>query len=214
MFQRRAKTPREILDPRLGLDTISFDTFGWPLESDDGEARVWVGVGVDIVLSEHFFALPPNLPSLRTEDLRNFYESLLAGAGGTGEDIRTARIVEVDIDLSVPVLRTLIRLPQPDRYAFIGALTVPLAACSWVVKLAAMEGSITGVRESIAVVKTLRERTGQSLEAIMADLDPYDRRWDYNVPWDPLSAVRDHLDRLQASLQRRLEYYDQVPFQR
>ena len=55
------------LDPRLGLDTISFDTFGWPLDSDDGESRLWLGDG--IALRETFSTAATDYPSLDKLDL-------------------------------------------------------------------------------------------------------------------------------------------------
>lgn len=210
MLRRRDKSAPKQRDPRIGLDTISFDTFAWPLESDDGEARVWFGD--DVLLSEHFFALPPDLTSMDSADLRDLYERLLAEAGGDGEDNRTSLILEIESDPTLPVVRTLFRLPLPDRYTFIGSLTVPLAECNWVIRLQAFEGSLTGVREALAFNQAHREHGDGSFEELLGSFDPYDRRWDGIVPGDPLTTVRKYLDRVQASVQCRPEFYDRTPF--
>ena len=113
---------------------------------------------------------------------------------------------------SRPVVRLVVRLPVPDRYVFVGSLTIPLADCSWVVKLQAVEGSITGLREALAADRALKERGLQSFQELMGTFDPYDRQWDDIAPGDPLTAVRHYLDRLEASLQFGSEFSAQNPF--
>jgi hypothetical protein len=206
--QGASRPPGGPLSPELGLDTLTFDTFDFALESDDGDSRIWLGDGV--VLSEHFFALPPDLPGLDPVDLRTTYESLISGVADV--EWRTALLVEVASDPSVPLVRVVLRLPEIDRYSFLGSLTVPLAGCSWVLKFEAAEQGMTGVRETIAFDRAMREAGGQGPDDVRASFDPYDRRWDGIVPDDPLSEVRDHLDRLQASLRLAPVFHEQSPF--
>jgi hypothetical protein len=211
MFRRRAKPESLRLDPRLGLDTILFDTFDWERQPDENGDRFWFGDGnIHIILSEHFFALPPDIPGTDVDLLRSSYETWMAQA--EEQDGRTARVLEVNVDPNGPVVRVVIRLPVPDRYLFVGSLTIPLADCSWVVKLQAVEGSITGLREALAADRALKELGLQSFQELRGIFDPYDRQWDDMAPGDPLSAVRHYLDRLEASLQFGSEFSAQKPF--
>jgi hypothetical protein len=212
MFRRRAKPEPSRLDPRLGLDTILFDTFNWERQPDEDGDRVWFGDGtIHIVLSEHFFALPPDLPGTDLDLLRSTYETWMAEAAEE-EDGRTGRVVEVNVDPKGPIVRMVVRIPLPDRYGFVGSLTLPLAECSWVVKLQAAEGSMTGLREALAADRALKELGLQSFQDLRGNFDPYDRQWDDMAPGDPLSAVRHYLDRLEASLQFGSEFSAQKPF--
>jgi hypothetical protein len=201
-------SPDVPLDPLLGLDTITFDTFDFALESDDGDSRVWLGDGA--VLSEHFFALPPDLPGLDPADLRNTYEAMISGVADV--EWRRALLVELASDPSVPLARVVFRLPDIDRFSFLGSLTIPLAGCSWVVKFGAAEQGMTGVREALAFDRAMGESGGQGPDAVRATFDPYARRWDGIVPDDPLSEVRDHLDRLQSSLRLAPVFHEQTRF--
>jgi hypothetical protein len=211
MFRRRAKAEPARLDPRLGLDTVLFTNFDWERQPDENGGRFWFGDGtIDIILSEHFFALPPDLPGMDLDLLRSSYETWMAQA--EEEDGRTARVVEVNVDPIGPVVRVVVRLPLPDRYLFVGSLTIPLAGCSWVVKLQAVEGSITGLREALAADRALKELGIQSFQELKGTFDPYDRQWDDIAPGDPLTSVRHYLDRLEASLQFGSEFSAQEPF--
>jgi hypothetical protein len=212
MFRRHPKPESGRLDPRLGLDTISFDTFDWERQPDEDGARLWFGDGtMRIILSEHFFALPPDLPGIDVDLLRSSYENWMAETE-EGEEGRTAQVVEVNVDPNGPIVRLVVRLPLPDRYLFVGSLTIPLAECSWVVKLQAVEGSMTGLREAFAADRALEELGVQSFQELRGIFDPYDRRWDDIAPGDPLTAVRHCLDRLETSLQFTSEFSTQKPF--
>jgi hypothetical protein len=197
------------------LDTISFETLDWPLQSDDGETRFWLGDG--IALKESFLTDAPDYPSLNKQELREAYEETYANLTARNDDRDRQKLIllEVDVDQRVPVVRELIRLPLSlvgdNGIGFSGALTVPLADCSWYIRLQAREGGITGLREAFAFDRALQEHDGPSTEEILESFDPYDRAWDDIVP-DPLSAVRSHLDRIQASIECGPEFYEQTPF--
>ena len=186
MLRHRPKTEPKRLDPRLGLDTISFETFGWPLQSDDGESRLWLGDG--IALKEIFSTDAPDYPSLDNQDLREAYERTYADLMGRTDDVDglKAMVIEIEVDQRVPVVRELLRLPLSlvdDRgIGFFGAVTVPLADCSWHIGLQSREGGITGIREAVAFDKALQERGERSIDEILESFDPYDRRWTNSSP--------------------------------
>ena len=217
MFRRRPKTGPKRLDPRLGLDTVSFETFGWPLQSDDGKSRHWLGDG--IALEESFITDAPDYPSLNKQDLMDAYQRTYANLMPGPGDGSMARILEVDVDPRVPVVRELLRIPLSvigqDGIGFFGALTVLLADCSWYIALQARERGITGMREAVALDTAWgKEADGRSVDEIVETFDPYDQRWDDMVPGHPLTVVRSHLDRIQASIECRPEFYEQAPFLR
>ncbi len=197
------------MDKHLGLDSISFDTLGLDLMSGDAGSRIWQGNG--IALSEHFFPIPPDFPSLEVEDLRRTYGG--DSPAPPGHD-RTLRIIELGVmrQEPLPIVRVLWRLPMSDWYAFLGALTLPLAGCSWVVKAQANEGNPTGLREALAFDAALGQHPGRSLEDVQREFDPYDSRWDDLYPNDPLTDVRRVLRTVQESLQYRAEVAEQTAF--
>jgi hypothetical protein len=131
--------------------------------------------------------------------------------------------VAVARDTPVPIVRTIVRLPLPDRYVYAASLTLPLAECSWVVSVQAAEPGMTGIREAIALDSFLRGQgpageqhekpsADESLEETMARFDPYQPRWDGLVD-DPLTTVRKHITQVEQSLALRPEVLDQAPFQ-
>ena len=71
---------------------------------------------------------------------------------------------------------SLIRIlgPGDDRYGFVGAITLPFAACSWVVKVESYEVGTTGVRETLAFHRFSKERPELSLDERTSLFDPYD----------------------------------------
>lgn len=102
----------------------------------------------------------------------------------------------------MPVVYTLIRIvgPGDDRYGFVGALTLPLAVCSWVVKVESYEVGTTGVRETLAFHRFSKESPELSFDERTSLFDPYDVRWDSDSN-DPLTVVRQSTDRVLATLE-------------
>jgi hypothetical protein len=209
-FGRKVTT----VGPPLGLDSITFDTFGWAPVHRDGARRAWQGD--EVVLIENFFADRPSLPSLDPDAIRVAYEDQadepdtrrgrLLRRVARREGDRTRKVIEVVVarEGSVPIVRTIVRLPLPDRYLYSGSLTMPLAECSWVIQVQAPESGETGIREAVAFAQFLNEgnapAAGQDSPAdLMAGFDAYDARWDGLID-DPLSAVRRHIDLVEGSL--------------
>jgi hypothetical protein len=203
MVLRRSKRSR------LGLESIVFETFGYGPEADDSATRRWLGDSV--LITEDFFSIPSDLPSLDVETLRNTYEEQLVGLATAR---REPRIIELDVQQNgvVPIVRLLLRVPLEDRYAFVGSLTMPVAEASWVVKVMAREGPITGVREAVAFARYSAEHPDRSPGSVhVEDFDPYDARWDSDAT-DPLTAVRTHLRRIQETVTVRPEVEHEAPF--
>ena len=97
-------------------------------------------------LSLHYFALPPDLPAgpLDAGRLRIFYRDMIVGAGGG--------LVEVDtvVAASVRGIRTVFKLRQtPSGMRYLGSLTLPFAAFSYVIKIEALEHGMTGLRDTL-----------------------------------------------------------------
>ncbi len=181
---------------------------------------------------ESFSPGEPWFSSLDPQTLREEYERTQAIDPASGE----TRVVEISSDTRVPTARMVVRVPDPEGHHYAiwnGYLMVPLAQYGWVITIQAQDRGVlipgetfgrdedvrtTGVRETLAFDAWSRENLGpeidkETFDARVADFDPYDRRWDDLVPGHQLSTVRTYLDRLQASVQCRPEFYDQTPFQ-
>ncbi|WP_433202273.1 hypothetical protein ACQP00_32050 [Dactylosporangium sp. CS-047395] len=153
-----------------------------------------------IVLSLHFFDLPPDLPApldpvppLRAALARH---TAAAGAG----------LIDSDVELvdGVPAVRQLVKIrhPQGHGQVFLASCTIPRATCSTVLKLQAPEHGATGFREAV-----LMDRLGPNdffvpspyapdltggLPAHRAD----DPRYDAEFPGHPLTLARQLMRRL------------------
>ncbi len=64
----------------LGLESIRFDILGLTGEPEEApNERYWHGPS--LLLSQHWFAIPPDLPSLQEDEIRRTYEALLGKQG-------------------------------------------------------------------------------------------------------------------------------------
>jgi hypothetical protein len=218
---------------RLGLDSITFDTFGWEEVQKDETVRGWQGDGM--LLAANFFARPPDLPSLDPQAIRAAYEQVpdeserrrgrLLRRVKRSDGDRTRKIIDVAVnhEKSVPIVRSIARLPFPDRYVYSASFIVPLAACSWVVQVQAAEEEITGLREAVALQAFLTSEEGQErltgprasdedeVGGLMTGFDAYEERWDGLVD-DPLTRVRRHADRIERSLAFTEPVLEATPF--
>ncbi len=169
-FPRKKAAPED-----LGLESIRFDTLGLTREPEEASnERDWFGP--NLWLAQHWFPIPPDFPSLKEEEIRRTYEAPLGDQGDV--DGRTPRLLHVAVhrETPVPTVCTLIRgvVPGDDRYSFIGGLTLPLAGCSWVIKVRSSEGPITGVREALAFHRFSKEQPlpDQSIEELASTFNP------------------------------------------
>jgi hypothetical protein len=195
----------------LGLESIRFDTLGLTPDPDEPlNERYWLGP--NLMLSEHWFPIPPDLPGLREDEIRAMYDGM-HWAQQPDADGRTHRLLHLSVhhETPVPVVCTLIRVVVPGNncYSFVGAITLPLAVCSWVIKVQSDEYQPTGIRETLAGAHFRRENRHLSAEEERR-FDPYDAQWDFDG--DPLTAVRQSIDRVLASLEVDLRVRHASPF--
>lgn len=179
------------------------DTAGFQPEGND----VWVDPASGDQMTAHFFDLVPNLPA-SLNDLPRLRHGLTVDTAEVGGLI-DAFVVTID---NVPALAQVVKLPLPDRpgQGFIASITVPKATSSAMLKLTAVEGPMTGIRESMVVADVISE-TG-SPAAFYAP-HPYapesspklpwhradDPRYDEKVPDHPLSRCRRWLRHMLAT---------------
>jgi hypothetical protein len=182
----------------MGLDTVRFDTLGLTRQPDEEpDHRYWLGSGRG--LSENWFPIPPDMPSLDEDAIRAMYEEFLEDRQDA--DGRTAGLLDVAVkrESLVPAVCTLIRLPDDGRYTFVGAITLLLAECSWVIKVQSSESGITGVREALAFHRFSGENPELPIDERLSTFDPYDEQWDFDD--EPLTSVRRATKTVLASLQ-------------
>jgi hypothetical protein len=150
------------------------------------------------------------MPSLDEDEIRAMYGGLLGDRQDA--DGRTARLLKVEIKREnvLPAVCTLIRLPDHDRYTYVGAITLLLAECSWVLKVQCSEGGITGVREALAFDRFSRENPELPIDERLATFDPYDEQWDFDD--EPLTTVRRAKNKVLASLQFATGVLEASPF--
>ncbi len=197
LFRKRGGSPD---GTAFGLDSIRFDTLGLAREPDEEpDSRYWLGQ--NLLLSENWFSIPPDFPSLDEHEIRATYDAALEAQPGV--EGRTPLLLHLAVrhETPVPVVQTLIRIvgPGDDRYGFVSAVTLPLAECSWVVKVESYEVGMTGVRETVAFHRFSEERPDLSFDERTSLFDPYDVHWDSDQD-DPLTVVRQSTDSVLASL--------------
>lgn len=185
----------------------------------EGDAA-WVDPASGDHMSAHFFDLVPNLPAGLDDvpRLRHELAAQTAEAGGLVE----AFVVTLG---GAPAVLQVVKVPLPDRpgQAFIASVTVPKATSSAVLKLVAVEGPTTGVRESMVLADVISETGGP--DAYFAP-HPYaprtrpklpwhradDPRYDDRFPDHPLSRARRWLRHVLATARLTPEFAAQPPF--
>lgn len=208
---RRERIPSPGVDD-LGLDSIRFDTLGLVRQPDAAaNHRYWLGTTLG--LGEYWFPGSPEPLTLDEDEIRATYEGLLAEPANA--DGLTPLVVQITVhrETPVPVVCALIRLPDDHRYTFVGAITVLLAECSWVIKVQSSEGPVTGLREAAAFDRFLEEHPmpRASVEGLASHFDPYEAHWDSDHS-DPLTLVRQSANKVLASLEVDPEVRRRTPF--
>lgn len=185
----------------LGLESIRFDTLGLsPQPDEDMNERCWLGPR--LMLLENFVPIPPDFPSLEEDEIRTTYHAWMESQPPDAQG-RRPRLLHLAVrrETPIPAVATLLRMVAPgdNRYSFVGAVTLPLADCSWVIKVQCDEGNPTGFRETLAGAR-FRQANGDSPEEEWPRFDPYDEQWDQDPP-DPLTEVRRSTNRVLESLE-------------
>ncbi|MFB9410350.1 hypothetical protein [Dactylosporangium matsuzakiense] len=176
--------------PITQLDLSGFtplDEFAW----QDGNG---------IVLSLHYFDIPPDLPA-PLESVPQLQAALARHTAAAGAGLFDCAVEPVD---GVPAVRQLVKLTHPQGHGqvFIASCTVPRATCSTVLKLQAPERGMTGFREAIIMDRLgpaeffrpspyAPDLTG-GLPAHRADEPQYDAEF----PQHPLTLARQLMHRL------------------
>jgi hypothetical protein len=185
----------------------------------DGDAA-WIDPATGDLMSAHFFDLVPNLPA-GLDDLPRLRHALAVQTAEVGGLVE-AFVVTID---GSPALLQVVKVPLPDRQgqAFIASVTVPKAESSAVLKLTAVEGPTTGIREAMVVSDVISETGGP--DAFYAP-HPYapqtqpklpwhradDPRLDERFPDHPLSRARRWLRHVVATARLDPEFAGQPPF--
>lgn len=190
------------------IASLAFDAPGWRVQETNPKKQVWEHPSRAAVLSLHFFDVPPDIP-VSLEDqaaLRGYYRNLVSAQHGG----LVAVAVGVVANTRIQVVKTIFKVPrQPRGTGYIGSLTLPFKHFSYVVKIQAEEGGITGVREAVIADKLIREGKITPAENTIPgwSADPYDRSWkkgtlmnlaereeyDHLFPEHPLTIVREGL---------------------
>lgn len=191
---------------KANLDSISFPVFGWALEREEKNMRLWLNAERSAGISVNYFPKRPDLPSgMEPHALRTFYRiQLKEGRGGLIE-------VEKETLKGVSVIKTVFKVPQdPEGTTYLGSWTLPFKKCSFVIKVQAAEIDGLGDREKIIAARLLLEdeirQKGDTYEDWASD--PYKKEYeegtlmnrseeaefDKEFPEHPLTQVRKVLD--------------------
>jgi len=173
----------DLEDERLRYKGIINDTRVWYTEDGDG-------IGL------YYFSVPPDLPKGQPSVAR-FCESYTESAEGNLVQVG----VETHDDLAM--VKVIGKAPQiPSGNTYVGSFILPFDKCSYVVKIQCEERGITGVRESMLLVKemTVGERGQDEDGNSVIDLSTDDEIYDTDFPGHPLSRCRRGLSRIAASL--------------
>jgi hypothetical protein len=189
---------------RMGL---AFDTTGWTPQGLDQNVLTWQDSQGD-GLGLYQFDLPPDLPASLEDEVR-FWERW-------PESPSVAVLRKFVLLDGVPALKIINKHPQePSGVLYQGAYIVPRQAFSYVLKLQCAEWGTTGVREAVVAARMLQ--SGElvigpngtvsgwpmsSQDAVNAKPNPAeDERLDAEFPDHPLSRLRNHLRRLEPTIQ-------------
>jgi zinc-ribbon domain len=166
------------------------------------------------ILHVFFFPYAPNIPVGLTQlaDLRDFCRAVVRG---TGSGLIATEVVAVK---GVPTVKTLFKLPLvPPGMIYVGTLTFPFVDFSFLITVQCGEQGVTGVRESVVADRFLTAAGAFDPSKGFPKgwfQDPYDptradpimrnqaddEQYDARFPDHPLSRVRRHLSRIEASL--------------
>jgi len=204
------------------LESIKFDTLGWPLSLNDDGVRKWIGD--DAFLAEVFVDAPPDFESWDLDETRQQVTDsmeLLESPTFRLEDLGLPEEVPEVIRKQMERLPTQVTLLEfelleiaPARCVVVTtrhrssgdvhyswSMTLLFAECYWILQLEVEDHELVGAREG-AVARAVLESIATS-QLPMEEFDPYERRWDGIVPIeeDPLTRLRFLVERLYDSIQ-------------
>ncbi len=179
------------------LSSVVFDTAGYEDRGVHDGTHVWhtaQGDGIGLF----FFPIQPDLPSnaRSTEELRQFYLSMLGQSGGKFVELR---VCHVD---GHPSVVTIIKMPQqPSGMTYVGSITIPFRDFSFVVKVQCQEHGMTGMREAIILNGILAKgNVVRDSSGLPVGFSPDDAEFDAKFPKHPLSRLRKTMREIESSL--------------
>lgn len=193
---------------------------------DSASAIKWLSPNEDAVASINFIKLVPDLPAINDVNLlRDFYRSRLAQSNGG--------LIQVDIIKihDIQSVKCIFKMRMDDgRMVYSASITIPFGNCSFVLKVQAAEGGITGMREAVITNKLLASNeiqfTGETIENWFSD--PYDPTvrtgnlmnrseqeiYDKDFPDHPLSIARNVIKDLEDGISFGPEIGKLKPFEK
>lgn len=168
-------------------------------EGDDGGHPVWRFSDGDAV-GVFFFSIKPDLP--HTHEMNRFvseFEGRVHAGGGRPVE---CSVLEVR---GLPMVRTIVKVPQqPHGMTYVGSLTLPFTAFSYVVKVQSEERGLTGVREAVLLSEGLQAGTvtidPEAELPISGGCNPDSPDFDGRFPQHPLTRLRRHLEEIPGCL--------------
>lgn len=183
------------------LDAVRFDTTGYSFQAElqSGKLRVWhtpEGDGLGLYL----FPVPPDLPAgaASVDELAAFYRRLVADSD--------SKLVEVRVVIAsgCPAVRTILSVAQqPSGRTYLGSLTLPFRAFSFVLKCQCTEGGPTGLKEAVLLDRRWGAKEPMQIgeeQLPTPDWDPDALQHDAEFPGHPVARARRVLDHVEGSL--------------
>lgn len=133
------------------INAIKIPDFGWKLEENNKDLKLWINDDQTMALSVNHFSTPPDLPTIKNIDvLRDFYRTNLASQNGG------LILVESIVLGKIKAIKTIFKIPmEPTGMQYLASITIPFKNSSFVVKIQAPETGTTGIRESMVANKLL-----------------------------------------------------------
>ena len=208
------------------LDSVTFDTTRLAFKGERNGVRAWSTPSGDAVILHHF-PRPPDIP-VALRDLLAIREFSRNAAMHGG-----AAIIEVDVIVvrDCTALRQIVKVPQqPHGITYLGSITLPYPAFSFVLKIQCPEYGTTGIRDAVIADELMgqgRINIDEGTREMRGWMqDPYDpsltdgfrrnvsedAQYDPRFPTHPLSRLRPLLTRLQGTIHLAEELRGQPPF--
>jgi tetratricopeptide (TPR) repeat protein len=200
------------------LDSVQFDTEGWTLTKRRGNSVEWRNADGDTLRT----SIDSNLPAVLSgpsemDALRTFYRAEAIRRGG---GIVCVEIVQAG---GVRALKVINKYQRRSAYGYDGTLIVPFHNAQLKVTIDSIERGVTGERDAIVTAQIAAQGELEIQPAAAPDdhgkikgwfQDPYDPGWqgsaiysmsdddrlDVLFPNHPLSKIRNHLGRVEATL--------------
>jgi|GEM_PF-2001091 hypothetical protein len=189
LFKRKSKA---------SLDSIRFDASRHRYAGEGDGQRTWFtpeGDGIGLF----FFPEPPDLPAqARTAaELQEFYRGRICNEQVRMVEFRLPQVADLT------GIWMVLKIPsKPHGMTYIGSLTLPFAAFSFVIKMQCEEHGITGVREAALFLKAghqgkpIVDADGKFTE----EWNPDDECHDAGFPDHPVSRLRREFAHIRATL--------------